>query len=104
MELLSFIQQSGSVIAALKLVAKGLLATRIAKVKDVAETAILNAMYAKDFVVNLKNSIVALANQAKAFAASLAAKIADKAETLADRKSTRLNSSHPSSSRMPSSA
>lgn len=82
-ELLSFIQQSGSVIAALKLVAKGLLATRIAKVKDVAETAILNAMYAKDFVVNLKNSIVALANQAKAFAASLAAKIADKAETLA---------------------
>lgn len=51
-ELLSFIQQSGSVIKAIKRITEAITVSTLAKAKDIAETAILNAMYAKDFVVS----------------------------------------------------
>lgn len=86
--LLSFIQQSGGVVAALGKVAEALLATRLAKIKDVAETAILNAMYAKDFVVSMASSVTALAKQAAAFIASTAAKVADTAAQIAATAAT----------------
>lgn len=87
-ELLSFVQQCGGVAKALKIVVKGLLATKIAKAKDIAETAILNAMYAKDFVVNVASSVAALAKQAAAFVASTAAKVADTAAQVAATAAT----------------
>lgn len=86
--LLSFIQQSGGVVTALGKVAEALLATRLAKIKDVAETAILNAMYAKDFVVSMASSVTALAKQAAAFIASTAAKVADTAAQIAATAAT----------------
>lgn len=87
-ELLSFIQQSGGVVAALGRITKALLASQIAKAKDVAETAILNAMYAKDFVVNLAKSAAGLAAQTGKFIADTAAKVADTAATVAHTVAT----------------
>lgn len=77
-ELLSFIEQSGGVVAALSRVAKALFGTTTAKLIDKAETVVLTAMYAKDFVVSVGETIAALAKQVTQFALSTAAKIADK--------------------------
>lgn len=67
----------GSVILQLgKLAASFALATA-AKTKDIAETLILKAMYAKDFVVSLASSTAALVKQAAQFAINTAAKVAD---------------------------
>lgn len=82
-ELLSFIQQSGGVIAALKGIATAILGTTAAKVADKAETIALTAMYAKDFVVNLAKGTAALAKQAAQFLVSTAAKVADTAAQVA---------------------
>ncbi len=86
--LMSFIEQSGGLVVVLKKVADALVLTRLAKVKDIAETAILNAMYAKDFVVNIASSAAALAKQAGAFIASTAAKVADTAAQIAATAAT----------------
>lgn len=86
--LMSFIEQSGGLVVVLKKVADALVLTRLAKVKDIAETAILNAMYAKDFVTNIASSVMALAKQAGAFIASTAAKIADTAAQIAATAAT----------------
>lgn len=63
-ELLSFIQQSGGVVAALKSITTAIAGGTLAKLKDKAETAALNVMYAKDFVVSIAKSTAALAKQA----------------------------------------
>lgn len=73
----------GSVIVQLTKLTSAFALATAAKIKDAAETVYINALYAKDFVLGIKNTVVALASQAKAFAASMAAKIADKAETIA---------------------
>ncbi len=86
-ELMSFIQQSGGVIGALQRMTKELAETTLAKIKDKAETAYLNALYAKDFVVSIGKTTAKLLAQAAGFAKSTAAKWADvaaqKAVTLA---------------------
>ena len=86
-ELLSFIQQSGGVIGALKNITNALAGSTLAKIKDKAETAYLNALYAKDFVVSIGKTTTKLLAQAAGFAKSTAAKWADvaaqKAVTLA---------------------
>lgn len=76
-ELLSFIQQSGGVVGALKKISVALFASTIKKTKDIAKTAILNTMYAKDFVKSVAQSVAALAKQATQFTVSTAAKVAD---------------------------
>lgn len=59
-QLLSFIQQSGGVIEALKRITTAIMGSTLAKTKDIAETAILNAMYAKDFVVSMGKAAAAI--------------------------------------------
>lgn len=76
-ELLSFIQQSGGVIGALKAIETALLGNITAKLLDKAETMYLTALYAKDFVISTGQSVVALGEQALSIAAATAAKIAD---------------------------
>lgn len=87
-ELLSFIQQSGGVVAALKRVTTAIAGGTIAKIKDKAETAALNAMYAKDFVVGLAKSTAALAKQAVQWTVETAKKIASTAATWAHQAAT----------------
>lgn len=60
-KMLSFIQQSGGVIEAIGRITTAIAGSTIAKVKDIAETAILNAMYAKDFVVSMAKAAAAAA-------------------------------------------
>lgn len=81
-ELLSFIQQSGGCVSALKNIAKALVGTRIAKVKDKLETMYLTGLYAKDFVLGLASSIKQLAIQGVQFAKVTALKVANKIATI----------------------
>ena len=75
-ELLSFVQQSGGVIAAIRRIATAMTASTVAKLADKAETIALNALYAKDFVISLAQGAAGIAKQAAMIAAT-AAKIAD---------------------------
>lgn len=77
-ELMSFIQQSGGVVAALTRMKIGFEGLTIAKLKDKAETVALTLMYAKDFVTSCAQSVAALAKQAVQFGITTAAKVADK--------------------------
>jgi len=76
-ELLSFIQQAGGVVAALNLLKTAILENVAAKIVDKAETMYLTALYAKDFVVSVAQTVISLGEQAIAIAAATAAKIAD---------------------------
>lgn len=76
-ELVSFIQQAGGVIKALGLLQEALFGSIAAKLADKAETMYLTALYAKDFVVGVAQTISSLARQAVAFATATSAKIAD---------------------------
>lgn len=78
-ELVSFIQQAGGVIKALGLLQEALFGSIAAKLADKAETMYLTALYAKDFVVGVAQTISSLAQQAAAFVSATAAKIADAA-------------------------
>ena len=78
-EILSFIQQSGGVISALKRITDAVAGSTIAKIKDLAETAALNAMYAGDFVVSVGKAIASLGKMTAAKAADLAETVALKA-------------------------
>lgn len=87
-ELLAFIEQSGGVIGALKLIKDALIGTTAAKIADKAETIALTAMYAKDFVVNLAKGTAELIKQAAQFAINTARKIADTAAQIAQTAAT----------------
>ena len=87
-ELLSFIQQSGGVIGALKRIATALFGVTAAKLKDKAETLYLNAIYAKEFVANLVKTTAGLAKQAAQFVIETAAKVASTAATVAQTAAT----------------
>lgn len=87
-ELLSFIQQSGGVVAALKSITTAIAGGTLAKLKDKAETAALNVMYAKDFVVSIAKSTAALAKQAVQWTIETAKKIASTAATWAHQAAT----------------
>ncbi len=76
-ELLSFVQQSGGVIAAIRRIATAMTASTVAKLADKAETIALNALYAKDFVISLAQGAAGIAKQTAAMVAATAAKIAD---------------------------
>ncbi|MFT4146429.1 MAG: hypothetical protein QM644_18455 [Mobilitalea sp.] len=101
-KLLSFIQQSGGVVTALgSLLAPLATATTAifanaaafasntaAKIADKAQTVILTAMYAKDFVVSLASGTAALITQAAQWIATTAVKVADTAVTIASTVAT----------------
>lgn len=82
-ELMSFVQQAGGVIAALNLIKEAVLGNVIAKIADKAETIALTALYAKDFLVGIAQTTAALVKQAAQFAINTAAKIADTAAQVA---------------------
>nr|DAF68680.1 MAG TPA: minor tail protein [Caudoviricetes sp.] len=76
-ELLSFIQQAGGVVGALNLMKAAIYKNVAAKLVDKAETAYLTALYAKDFVVSVAQTVVSLGKQAAAFVANTAVKVAN---------------------------
>lgn len=76
-ELLSFIQQAGGVVGALNLIKAAIYENVAAKLVDKAETAYLTALYAKDFVVSVAQTVVSLGKQAAAFVANTAVKVAN---------------------------
>lgn len=76
-EMLAFIQQSGGIIAAIGLIKDAIFGATAAKLADKAETIALTAMYAKDFVVSVAQSVAALAKQAAQLVINKAAKLAD---------------------------
>lgn len=82
-ELLSFIQQAGGVVGALNLIKAAIYENVAAKLVDKAETMYLTALYAKDFVVSVAQTVVSLGKQAAAFVANTAVKIANTAAQVA---------------------
>lgn len=82
-ELLSFIQQSGGVIAAIRAMTTAIAGGTLAKIKDKAETVALTAIYAKEFIVNMAQGTAALVKQAAQWVATTAAKVADTTATVA---------------------
>lgn len=82
-ELLSFIQQAGGVVGALNLIKAAIYKNVAAKLVDKAETMYLTALYAKDFVVSVAQTVVSLGKQAAAFVANTAVKVANTAAQVA---------------------
>lgn len=87
-ELMSFIQQAGGVIAALGLLKNAILGNVIAKIADKAETIALTLMYAKDFVVSIASGTAALVKQAAQWVINTGAKVANTAATIASTVAT----------------
>lgn len=87
-ELLSFIQQSGGVVAALKKVTTAVTAGTVAKAKDRLETVKLTLTNAKDFVASMAKSTAALAKQAAQWTIETAKKVASTAATWAHQAAT----------------
>ncbi|HFI0465580.1 TPA: hypothetical protein ACGOY9_001014 [Streptococcus suis] len=89
-EFMSVLQQAGGIPAvfenvktAFNGVKTAIEGVTIAKAKDIAESIILNLMYAKDFVVNTAALIAQKGQEAIAWGISTAAKVADIAVTTA---------------------
>ena len=82
-ELLSFIQQAGGVVGVLNLMKAAIYENVAAKLVDKAETMYLTALYAKDFVVSVAQTVVSLGKQAAAFIANTAVKVANTAAQVA---------------------
>lgn len=101
-KLASFIQQSGGVVSALGALlaplasattailanAGAFLKNTAAKLADKAETIILTAMYAKDFVVSLASGTAALVKQAAQWVITTGMKAADTIATIASTAAT----------------
>lgn len=87
-ELMSFISQSGGVIAALKNITTAITSGMIAKMADKAETVALTLMYAKDFVVSIASGTAALVKQAAQWVVNTGVKIANTTATIASTTAT----------------
>lgn len=87
-KLMAFIEMSGGVTAALGLITGALWSNIAAKLTDKAETLILTALYAKDFLVSLATGTAALVKQAAQWVITTGAKIADTAATTAATAAT----------------
>lgn len=82
-ELMSFIQMSGGIVGALTAITAAIWKNIAAKVVDKADTIVLTALYAKDFVVSLASGTAALVKQAAQWVINKALKVADIAATVA---------------------
>lgn len=80
-QLLAFIQMSGGLIGAITGITGALIASTTAKIADKAETAILTAMYAKDFLVSIVTGTSALIKQIAQWSILTGLKIADAVQT-----------------------
>jgi hypothetical protein len=75
-KLLAFIQMSGGLISALKLITGSVKVLTLAKLADNAQTVILTALYAKDFLLSILASTKAIIAQGIAFVATKASLVA----------------------------
>ena len=82
-ELFAFIQMSGGLASAFKIITSAIYKATAAKLVDKAETLYLTALYAKDFIGSIVKTVVNLGAQTGAFIASTAAKVANTAAQLA---------------------
>lgn len=87
-ELAEFITNAGGVIGIIKSLTSTLYTCTIAKVADKAETLAICALYAKDFIVGIGQTIAKLASSAAAWVADTAAKVANTAATAAHTAAT----------------
>lgn len=87
-ELAEFITNAGGVIGIIKSLTSTLYACTIAKVADKAETLAICALYAKDFIIGIGQTIAKLASSAAAWVADTAAKVANTAATAAHTAAT----------------
>ena len=87
-ELAEFITNAGGVIGIIKSLTSTLYACTIAKVADKAETLAICALYAKDFIVGIGQTIAKLASSAAVWVADTAAKVANTAATAAHTAAT----------------
>lgn len=87
-ELLEFITNAGGVVGILSNLKKAIEKCTIAKLKDKIETVKLCAMYTKDFVKSVGQTITKLASSAAAWVSDTAAKVADTAATTAHTAAT----------------
>ena len=87
-ELAEFITNAGGVIGIIKKLTTTLYACTIAKLADKAETLAICALYAKDFIVGIGQTIAKLASSAAAWVADTAAKVANTAATAAHTAAT----------------
>lgn len=87
-KLAEFITNAGGVIGIIKSLTTTLYACTIAKVADKAETLAICALYAKDFIVGIGQTIAKLASSAAAWVADTAAKVANTAATAAHTAAT----------------
>ena len=94
-ELAEFITNAGGVIGIIKSLTTTLYACTIAKVADKAETLAICALYAKDFIVGIGQTIAKLASSAAAWVADTAAKVANTAATAAHTAATWLATAGP---------
>lgn len=87
-ELMSFIAQSGGVIAALTALGTAIFGGTIKKIADIAATIALNAMYAGDFIRNIVASTGALIANAAQWVITTGAKIGATVATIAHTAAT----------------
>ena len=76
-ELLAFIQMSGGLAGAFKTITTAITACTTAKLKDLAETMYLKALYAGDFIKSIVSGTTALLTQAQAWLSLTLAKAKD---------------------------
>ena len=82
-ELMSFIQASGGVLAVLAKLRTAFLALTVAKLAEKAETIALHLLYAKDFVVSIAKGTAAIVVQIGHWIALTAAQVASKVAMIA---------------------
>ncbi|MDE6284687.1 MAG: hypothetical protein K2M17_02985 [Bacilli bacterium] len=87
-ELMAFIEIAGGITGAFKLLTSSIWENIAAKIADKADTVILTALYAKDFLMSLVNGTAALVKQAAQWVIITGVKIADTAATTAATAAT----------------
>lgn len=87
-DLAEFLMNAGGVVGIINKLKKAIEACTIAKLKDKIETIQLCAMYAKDFVKSVGQTIAKLSSSAVAWVSNTAVKVADTTATVAHTAAT----------------
>ena len=87
-DLAEFLMNAGGVVGIINKLKKAIEACTVAKLKDKIETIQLCAMYAKDFVKSVGQTIAKLSSSAVAWVSNTAAKVADTTATVAHTAAT----------------
>lgn len=87
-ELAEFIMNAGGVVGIINKMKTAIEACTVAKIADKLETVKICALYAKDFIVGIGQTIAKLASSAAAWVADTAAKVANTAATAAHTAAT----------------